>query len=1230
MDNPVQDLQQLNRDVRSGLKDFQRETVDRVLEVFKTRNRVLVSDEVGLGKTLIAQGVIAGMAAEKKDNQPLNVVYVCSNATIAEQNLARLRFSSSVRTDDVSTSRLSMQHYQMEMQRSDEPIHLIPLTPLTSFSVSGGGTGKERALIYAVLKAIDDLPDLQKIIGPLGVLMRVDAPVRWDNCFDAFDKTVQKREDYRRRITELAKRELLNRRVKPPRSARTAGRKDLEQTRCLLDEVCRITWNWWVRWHCGIRTSCPFAVKQEPEQDRQTEQDKQLTAEEQEKKEIRERLEAKIQIVSEAQRGTEDEVAVVRECPPKRLGNEAYWMFEQLRLVFAGISLEELKPDLVIMDEFQRFRDLIQAQPDTDTGLLKKRFFQESNTKMLLLSATPYKMYSTLEEYDETRVDEHYQEFWDVMKFLNPDEQGQKNFEIVWKGYSTQLKQLSTGGAAILHLEETLQGKQRAEDALYDSVSRTERCSAAETAELVEHKVVPMDISEDDVLSYVHAKNLLEELKSSSGNQSKVAFMPVDYVKSCPYVMSFLQGYALNDWVKKAAKNIEKAKEGETERLQSEGQGLWLDEKRIDKYQPISPGNARLKCLMDQILPKGGKAARYLWVPPSLPYYPLEGIYKDAGPFTKTLVFSSWQMVPRMISTLVSYEVERQTIGQITEKSQDGQGETTRYPYKRETRYLPSRLKFRTMKKEEKEEGKRPQNMTLFCLLYPSQYLTSKYYPLVCLKKGECLSEIQSKLSEQLGIALKKVLEDHQAEPAESRFEDRAWYYLAPMLLDIYDPEGGGKKFVDGWLNAAKGLDRSIGEDISEENTSGETEKSGKKSNNVAAYLGKLQEMLDEVVKVIDAQNGTLPLGRMPEHLFDVLADMAIGSPAICFHRGYQHYGEESRGDKATEAAMVLLNRLDTPEALAAVQITSQKAGDDEATAAIAHWRNLLAYCANGCLQAVLDEYLHMLASGVSKSGNLVSDLHKMVLDGLRIHTASYPVITSNSFEKLCTTGKDEALRMRTHYAVAFAKTESKKQNQDKDFNRKKVVRQAFNTPFWPFVLATTSIGHEGLDFHNYCRRVVHWNLPSNPIDLEQREGRIHRYKCLAIRQNVAKRYGHCAAQFERDIWEELFDKAAQEEKEPSSSDLIPYWGLRNAEDLIPIERVVPSYPLSRDESLYKRLIEILSLYRLTLGQANQEELLDYLKDRFKQVDLQKLFFNLSPFYRKQAATEEDSGTSRP
>ena len=152
----------------------------------------------------------------------------------------------------------------------------------------------------------------------------------------------------------------------------------------------------------------------------------------------------------------------------------------------------------------------------------------------------------------------------------------------------------------------------------------------------------------------------------------------------------------------------------------------------------------------------------------------------------------------------------------------------------------------------------------------------------------------------------------------------------------------------------------------------------------------------------------------------------------------------------------------------------------------------------------------------------------------------------------------------------------------------------------------------------------MHWNLPSNPIDLEQREGRINRFECLAVRQNVAKRYG--TIPFEKNVWEEMFAEAARREKTVGSSDLIPYWGLRESEDMLKIERIVPMYPFSRDGLAYERLIRILSLYRLTLGQARQEELLEYLFKNCEDPDrLKELFINLSPFYREHRRLEEQS-----
>ena len=82
----------LNNVLKTELKDFQRDTVNRIVKRFNAgQNRLLVSDEVGLGKTLVAKGTIAKLALEKleNNNRKLKVVYICSNSSIADQNLRK-------------------------------------------------------------------------------------------------------------------------------------------------------------------------------------------------------------------------------------------------------------------------------------------------------------------------------------------------------------------------------------------------------------------------------------------------------------------------------------------------------------------------------------------------------------------------------------------------------------------------------------------------------------------------------------------------------------------------------------------------------------------------------------------------------------------------------------------------------------------------------------------------------------------------------------------------------------------------------------------------------------------------------------------------------------------------------------------------------------------------------------------------------------------------------------
>ena len=305
-----------------------------------------------------------------------------------------------------------------------------------------------------------------------------------------------------------------------------------------------------------------------------------------------------------------------------------------------------------------------------------------------------------------------------------------------------------------------------------------------------------------------------------------------------------------------------------------------------------------------------------------------------------------------------------------------------------------------------------------------------------------------------------------------------------------------------------------------------------------------------------------------------------------------------------SQVAKVFINRMNTPESTAVIDLCYGEADD-------AHWQNVLKYCKEGNLQAMFDEYGHLLTNGLDRDEKLLPRLHRSMIESMQVRTTAYKVDTLNDFRSRMTGKKEKAVNIRTHFAVSFTKGIG-----EKDADRKKSVRNSFNSPFRPFVLASTSIGQEGLDFHNYCRRIVHWNLPTNPIDLEQREGRINRFECLAIRQNVAQRYG--ATTFQKDIWAEMFQAARKAEKTGGCSDLIPFWGLTESEDMVRIERIVPMYPFSRDEISYERLIKILSLYRLTLGQARQEELLEYIFQNFDDTaQVKDLFINLSPFYKK-------------
>lgn len=751
-----------------------------------------------------------------------------------------------------------------------------------------------------------------------------------------------------------------------------------------------------------------------------------------------------------------------------------------------------------------------------------------------------------------------------VMGFLIQEEDQKQRFKDIWSSYSVKLRELTLNDFTII------EAKQNAEDALYGRVCRTERISAAESADIIDDSSVkqPLAVSQRDIQSYVQAQQLLDEMGAN-------LFLPVDYIKSSPYLLSFMRDYQL----KRKVENY--FREHPNEVRQANKDCLWLNRNVIDNYNPIEAGNARLDLLKEHAF--ANKAELLLWVPPAKPYYQAPGLFQGIKHFSKILVFSSWEMVPRMIASMLSYEAERKTIGKLAKQAKREEQRDARYYPATGKRFPPARLNFKIAQEE-------PRAMNLFCLIYPSEFLAACFDPIDTLNRrltlAELEKEVQGKIAEKLAS-----LPVH--EDPVGRVDDR-WYYLAPLLMD-------SDRYVATWFKRI-----SQGADEGEE----EDELRAKGAKAFPLHLEQLKTMRFEP---------EIGLGRKPHDLLEVLTNMAIASPAICAYRTYGGNPDttslldiiENGGrdiDRPSQLAKVFLNRMNTPEATAVIEVYYGKSSDD------AHWKNLLRYCKEGNLQAVLDEYAHILveSNGLNHCLQKTSRLHRLMLESMNVRSVPYTIDTFKSFKRRIKGEKSRSTTIRTHFAVAFTKGEG---NTSRDADRKKTVRNSFNSPFRPFVLATTSIGQEGLDFHYYCRKIVHWNLPSNPIDLEQREGRINRFKCLAIRQNVAERYGDTI--FSQDIWTEMFENALKHEKTANGSELIPFWCLSDHENLVKIERIVPMYPLSRDITAYERLIKILSLYRLTLGQARQEELLEYIfKNCGGEEELKQLFMNLSPFYK--------------
>ena len=1020
--------------ILASLKDFQRNTVEyafnRLWGAEDQVKRFLVADEVGLGKTMVAKGLVAKTVEHLWDtDKRIDIVYICSNSQIARQNLNRLKVveGNTVRHAD----RLTLLPNVIRNLR-DNKVNFVSFTPGTSFKVgTSGGAAPERVLLYWMLA---------ECWGRDAV-----SATRWKRFFEGGVE----RSRFESQLSAF-------------------DRSSLDK------ELCQ---------SFGEAIDSAVGPGGGP---------------------LREELEACVA-----------DFNYLRDKPTQQLSNRRNRLVGKLRQLVSRAAVQHLEPDLVILDEFQRFKDLLDS--DNEGAELAHSIFDHADARVLLLSATPYKMYTLP---DEPEGDDHYRDFVRTVRFLADNERA----HVVERELRTMRESLFSGTG----IAGAIDAKANVERELRRVMCRTERLSSTENRDgMLEFREMPgARLAAEDLRSWQTFDDVARHVDRHD---------VFEYWRSTPYPLNLMDrnSYHVRTKFQEAAERHDPA----LARLLHHGRGL-LDWNDIHAYRKVDPGNAKLRGLIEDVLDRG--AWQLVWLPPSLPYYELSGAYADPqlANFTKRLIFSAWSVVPKAIAVMMSYEAERRAIeaASLTDR---------RYDH----RPITPPLQFRM-------SAGRHASMPVLALLYPSVALAQLGDPLdVARARGSALPMSRQTLFDVVRSRVKDALAQLSTSPDTSGPVDQSWYWAAPFLLDRHLTEDQNQAFIPRMRS-----------------WSGEEDAESSLSSHV-----HLAETFDQST-----------LGARPPDLDIVLTNLAVGGPGACALRALSRVtsGDAALQDiKIRDAAYRIAHGIrslfNKPEIVALV-----RAGDDSS-----YWRAALDHCVNGCLQAVLDEYAHVL---IESEGLQDSDAHSraealsaVMVEALSIRTAT------NTVEQVTVTRSAVNLdehRINSHLAARYGRIQSNEQAAQ----RESTIRAGFNSPFRPFVLASTSVGQEGLDFHTYSHAIVHWNLPSNPVDLEQREGRVHRYKGHAVRKNVAG--AHAAAALDpqaTDPWSAMFD-AAVDARTADDSDIKPFWIFTRPDGAV-IERYVPALPLSREAQQYRRLLRTVGAYRAVIGQPRQDDLIRYV-----------------------------------
>ena len=1011
--------------ILAELKSFQRDAVDHVMyrlyDAPNASGRFLVADETGLGKSVIARGVIARTIERLQNDDTvdrIDVVYICSNSDLASQNLRRLNVTGDPHIG--LTSRLTLlarESHRLAVVPTahGKPVNLVSFTPGTSFDMGAWrtGSGEERALLHIMLTDLVNLPKPQQRASR----MLFQGPIRTKDSFS------HRLDRMQRSLGGPADPSILS------------------------------------SFHRGITAS-----------------------------------------------GLLDDYLAMLEAlagkhkVPASLRESVRQLTSKFRAALASASVDSLEPDLVILDEFQRFRHLLDVEEGGDAAELAHTLFNYSAAKVLLLSATPYKPYT---EAVEESGDDHYSDLMTTLGFLA-------------EGSDVSLSDIRAGFAE--YRQQVVNGKpvnesvDRLRSNLLTVMSRTERPQVGRM--LLERQLASAAPDVVDLAGYVSLEKLSAELDVPIG---------LEYWKSIPYFASFMDNYKVASAVDRRLAEVEGSLRVELAALQQ------LNSETIRTYGEVDLSSSHLRAVADETLEQGWW--KLLWMPPSLPYLSPGKVYGSITPgsATKRVVFSSWTATPTAIASLLSYEAERRIV----------QGSRLKVNSAESRKAISARLNY----KVSAEFG--PASMSTLTLFWPHPTLAEAGDPLRAARANASVEVSAEEAQARVAAKL--------ASGPESGF---AWesFFSTPGAT----PNGMGLDPSE--LAQLLSARPSGAEDEQEESAAG---------TQITAHVS----LAVETMATANSASSHPDLAKLALHAPGNIAYRALGRVRDA-DDDTTDLGQWAAAAMLANGLRSLFNRVESMLLLDQVKAAESNT----------YWRSVLDYCADGNLQAALDEYLFQLR--IEAAGAVLND---ELLMALAVRAVNAMTMRPSPYHARNLAESGERIPFTARFALRYGG-----KAQEEESARQPEIRNAFNSPFWPFVLASTSVGQEGIDFHWWSHAVVHWNVPTNPVDFEQREGRVNRFAGHAVRKNIAAAHrADVMHSNDPNPWKAAFDAAGS--THPELGEFSPFWIYPGDAK---IERQLVSFPLSRDLAKIDKLKEALTLYRLTLGQPRQEDMLEILKRR--------------------------------